>query len=109
MEARKVAEERKFERNRIKYMQSLEETDKENFANIVKTQGKLSQELSDLSENVKNLAFSDKSQVFRRAYPAKPSIDSCKLRKIVILCENRDFEPKLAEISRRFRAGGEFS
>lgn len=77
-------------------MQSLEKTDKENFENIVKTQDQLSEKLHDLSENVKNLAVNDKSQVFRRAYPARSSIDSCnEIKYFVDFMRNcRDFGQK---------------
>lgn len=77
MESRKVAEERKYERNRIKYIEGLEKVDKENFQKIAEKQGKLKENLDGLSENIKNLAMDDKSDIFGQAYPANPSIDSC--------------------------------
>lgn len=57
-------------------MEKLEEIDKKNFENILQNQDKLEERLSSLSENIKNLAFQDKSNIFSKAYPPNTNIDS---------------------------------
>ena len=57
-------------------MKSLEKTDEKNFENIIKTQDKLSLNLQNLAESIKNLAVEDKSGIFDRSYPQNPNIDS---------------------------------
>ena len=57
-------------------MEKLEETDKKNFEKILENQDKLEERLSSLSENIRDLAFQDKSNIFSKAYPTNTNIDS---------------------------------
>jgi hypothetical protein len=57
-------------------MKQLEETDKKNFEKILENQDKLEDKISSLSEKIKNFAYQDRSNIFAKAYPPNPNIDS---------------------------------
>lgn len=58
-------------------METMEKLDKQTFNEISKKEKTIEDGLDNLSDNIKKMSIED-SQVFARAYPPNPNIDTCK-------------------------------